>query len=50
MFCAKYCLQVLSEGGFIDEAFAMVNTTQQPSYGFMIERGATTLWESWYVQ
>jgi alpha-L-rhamnosidase len=30
-----------------DVAFAMVNTTAYPGYGFMLANGATTLWETW---
>jgi alpha-L-rhamnosidase len=42
----------LSRWGYNDEAYRLVNLTTFPSWGFMIENGATTIWERWdgYVQ
>ena len=30
-----------------DEAYQIVNSTAFPGWGYMVERGATTLWETW---
>ena len=40
-------LDVLSENGRIDLAYALMNQRDFPSYGYMIEKGATTIWETW---
>jgi alpha-L-rhamnosidase len=36
-----------SEAGRADVAFGIVNQTTFPGWGYMLERGATTLWEHW---
>eukprot|EP00698_Gefionella_okellyi_P008493 TRINITY_DN2105_c0_g1_i1.p1 TRINITY_DN2105_c0_g1~~TRINITY_DN2105_c0_g1_i1.p1 ORF type:complete len:1115 (+),score=230.55 TRINITY_DN2105_c0_g1_i1:139-3483(+) len=43
----KYLLPVLSKGGRGDLAFNLMVEKDIPSFGFMIEEGATTLWENW---
>lgn len=43
----KYLLQVLSEYGREDVAYILATQKSYPSWGYMIERGATTLWERW---
>ncbi len=43
----KYLLEVLSQEGFADVAFKIATQTTYPSWGFMLEKGATTLWERW---
>ena len=45
--CTKYILDVLSLYGYIDVAFKLVSQTSYPSWGYMIEHGATTIWERW---
>jgi len=40
-------LDVLARNGHADLAAEVLLQTTYPSYGYMIERGATTLWESW---
>jgi alpha-L-rhamnosidase len=37
----------LTRWGYIDEAYRLLNLTTFPSWGFMIENGATTIWERW---
>ena len=37
----------LSRGGCSDEAYRLLNLRTFPSWGFMIENGATTIWERW---
>jgi len=44
---AKYVLRVLSESGRTDLAYKIVSGVKQPSWGWWINQGATTLWEDW---
>jgi alpha-L-rhamnosidase len=37
----------LTRYGFNDEAYRLLNLRTFPSWGFMIENGATTIWERW---
>ena len=37
----------LSEYGNTDLAFKLASNTTYPSYGYMVENGATTIWELW---
>ncbi len=43
----KYLLPVLTEYGRNDLAYELATQTTYPSWGYMISRGATTLWELW---
>jgi alpha-L-rhamnosidase len=43
----KYLLPALTEIGRSDLAYDLATQTTYPSWGYMIERGATTLWELW---
>lgn len=43
----KYMLDVLSREGFSDVAYQIVNQKDYPGWGYMLENGATTLWEHW---
>ncbi|MFT5240927.1 MAG: alpha-L-rhamnosidase [Kiritimatiellia bacterium] len=47
IFGTKYMLDVLSENGYADLAYALATATDEPSWGYMIDQGATTLWEHW---
>jgi alpha-L-rhamnosidase len=42
----------LTLGGHHDEAWRLVNLRTVPSWGYMVEMGATTIWERWdgYIQ
>lgn len=44
---AKYLFHVLSENRRHDVAYRLATQTTQPSYGWWVEQGATTLWEVW---
>ncbi len=44
---AKYLLPALTEDGRSDLAYELAARKTFPSWGFMVERGATTLWELW---
>ncbi len=43
----KHMLDELSRGGRADVAYALVNRREFPGWGWMLENGATTLWEHW---
>ena len=40
-------LDVLTQGGRADLAYTIMTQRDFPSFGYMIENGATTLWETW---
>ena len=44
---AKYILLVLTELGRADLAYDLATQITYPSWGYMVENGATTLWELW---
>jgi alpha-L-rhamnosidase len=39
-------LEVLTEFGRVDLAYTLMNQRDFPSFGFMIDKGATTIWET----
>jgi alpha-L-rhamnosidase len=43
----KFLMPALTSIGRSDLAFELATQTTYPSWGYMIERGATTLWELW---
>jgi len=43
----KYVMEVLTRFGNSDLAYDIAAQTTYPSWGYMIENGATTLWELW---
>lgn len=47
IFGTKYILEALSMNGYADRVFDIVNSTAFPGWGYMIDKGATTLWEHW---
>jgi alpha-L-rhamnosidase len=47
IFGTKYILEGLSANGKAGSVFDVVNSTVFPGWGFMIDRGATTIWETW---
>ncbi len=47
IFGTKYILEALSQAGYSDKVFNIVNSREYPGWGFMIDKGATTLWETW---
>lgn len=42
-----YLLEVLTEAGYPQLAYHLLFNTAYPSWGYMIEHGATTTWERW---
>lgn len=47
IFGTKYLLNALTDAGRADLAYGMVNQRTFPGWGYMLEHGATTLWEHW---
>lgn len=45
--CTKYLLEMLTEYGHHEIAYKIATQKTYPSWGYMIENGATTLWERW---
>jgi alpha-L-rhamnosidase len=43
----KYLIDVLTENGRGDIAYALVTQRTYPSWGYMLDNGATTIWERW---
>ena len=43
----RYLLEVLTRHGYADLAYEVVTQTTHPGWGYMIEHGATTMWERW---
>jgi alpha-L-rhamnosidase len=43
----KYIMELLTRTGVADLAYDIATRTDYPSWGYMIENGATTLWELW---
>jgi alpha-L-rhamnosidase len=43
----KYIMEILDRQGNSDLAYDLACQTTYPSWGYMIENGATTLWELW---
>lgn len=39
--------QVLSDYGYLDEAYKLLNRTDYPSWLYPVTKGATTIWERW---
>ena len=42
-----YLLPILSEYGYHDLAYKLATQKTCPSWGYMVEKGATTIWELW---
>lgn len=47
IFGTKYLLNALSTTDNTDVAYRMVDEPSFPGWGHMLERGATTIWETW---
>lgn len=46
----KYIMELLTRFGASDLAYDIATQTTYPSWGYMIENGATTLWELWQLR
>jgi alpha-L-rhamnosidase len=47
IFGTKYVLETLSENISPNAVYDIVNSTTYPGWGFMMDNGATTIWETW---
>ena len=47
IFSTKMMLNYLSDQNLDEINYAMMNQKEFPGYGYMIDNGATTLWENW---
>jgi len=47
IFGTKYIMEALSKTGNSETVFDIVNSTSYPGWGFMVDNGATTIWETW---
>lgn len=47
IFGTKYALETLSEFGSPEKVLDIVSSTEFPGWGYMINNGATTIWETW---
>ena len=47
IFGTRFMLHALADSGRADVAFNIVNQRTFPGWGYMLENGATTLWEHW---
>lgn len=43
--CTRYLLDMLAEYGYIGDAWKLITKESYPSFGFMIQQEATTIWE-----
>ncbi len=43
--CTRYLLDMLTEYGYADEAYRLMTREEYPSFGYMIQQEATTIWE-----
>jgi len=43
----QWLMQVLSDGGRPDVAYEIASQKTYPSWGYMVSKGATTIWELW---
>ena len=43
--CTRYLMDVLTEYGYLEDAWKLITREEYPSFGFMIQQEATTVWE-----
>ena len=43
----RYVMEVLTRNGYADLAYKLCTIDTYPSWGYMIKKGATTVWELW---
>lgn len=43
----QWLMKTLTKVGMSDVAYRLATNSTYPSYGYMVERGATTIWEYW---
>lgn len=43
--CTLYLMEMLTEYGYVDTAWELLTREEYPSWGYMMQNGATTVWE-----
>ena len=43
----QHLMRALSENAYADLAYSIASSDTYPSWGYMVSRGATTIWELW---
>ena len=43
--CTRYLMDMLAEYGYIEDAWKIITREEYPSYGYMLQNEATTVWE-----
>jgi len=43
--CTRYLVDMLAKHGYVDDVYKLLTREEYPSYGFMIQNEATTIWE-----
>ncbi len=43
--CTRYLFDALTENGYVDEAWTLMTSEEYPSFGYMLQNEATTVWE-----
>jgi alpha-L-rhamnosidase len=43
--CTRYLLDMLTEYGYVDDAYRLMTSETYPSFGFELQQEATTIWE-----
>ena len=43
--CTRYLMDVLCDTGYLSDAWALIRKQTYPSFGFMLQQEATTIWE-----
>lgn len=43
--CTRYLFDMLTKYGYVDTAWELITRQEYPSYGYMIQNEATTIWE-----
>lgn len=48
--CTMYLMEMLTEYGYVDTAWALFTREEYPSWGYMLQNGATTVWERFELE
>ncbi|MBQ5840754.1 MAG: family 78 glycoside hydrolase catalytic domain [Clostridia bacterium] len=46
----KYLFEVLCDYGYVEDAWKLITREEYPSFGYMIQNEATTIWERWELR
>ena len=48
--CSRYIMDVLSQHGYLEDAWRLITRQTYPSFGYMLQQEATTIWERWELK